>query len=96
LNIVHNIIFLFIYRLRALEDRFHDLEGQQAHSTKSEQQKYAEYIVNTKNLILIKQNNKNHFLRIKKIEHFFKKKKSYNQGNNSKNLFLTIKKNSFN
>ncbi|CAF0904730.1 unnamed protein product [Adineta steineri] len=31
-------------RLLALEDRFHDLEGQQAHSAQSEHQKYAEYI----------------------------------------------------
>ncbi|CAF1039798.1 unnamed protein product [Adineta ricciae] len=31
-------------RLLALEDRFHDLEGQQARSTESEHQKYTEYI----------------------------------------------------
>ncbi|CAF1346924.1 unnamed protein product [Rotaria sordida] len=31
-------------RLLALEDRFHDLEGQQSRTTQSEQQKYVEYI----------------------------------------------------
>ncbi|CAF3599334.1 unnamed protein product [Rotaria sp. Silwood1] len=31
-------------RLLALEDRFHDLEGQQARTIQSEQQRYAEYI----------------------------------------------------
>ena len=40
-----SLIFFFISRLLALEDRFHDLEGHQARTTRSEQQKYAEYIV---------------------------------------------------
>ncbi|CAF1069949.1 unnamed protein product [Adineta steineri] len=35
-------------RLSALEDRFHDLEGQHTHTTKTEQQKYAEYILMSK------------------------------------------------
>lgn len=35
-------------RLLALEDRFQDLEGLQSRTTKSEQQKYAQFIVSCK------------------------------------------------
>ena len=34
-----------VWRLLALEDRFHDLEGQNARTARNDQQKYAEYIV---------------------------------------------------
>lgn len=37
-----------LYRLLALEDRFQDLEGLQSRTTKSEQQKYAQFIVSCK------------------------------------------------
>ena len=36
-----------VWRLLALEDRFHDLEGQNARTARNDQQKYTEYIVST-------------------------------------------------
>ncbi len=66
-------------RLLALEDRFHDLEGHQTRTARSEKQKYEEYIVCLSNESFFF-NYWIYSFRLKKIEHFYKKKKSYNQG----------------
>ncbi len=48
LNLIDFFASVF-YRLLALEDRFHDLEGHQTRTARSEQQKYTEYIVSERN-----------------------------------------------
>ncbi len=74
-----NVIYWFD-RLLALEDRFHDLEGQQTRKAEFEQQKYAEYIVCWKRGFRSKIVKNEISSRVKKIEHFYKKKKFYKQG----------------
>ncbi len=81
-SLFRRFFFFFFSRLLALEDRFHDLEGHQTRTARSEKQKYEEYIVRQIFLVFLYFYWIILFLlfRLKKIEHFFKKKKSYNQG----------------